>query len=260
MLAHSVLIKSGAVVTQQGISIGYLAVARLENDLDWYQMIAAAKDRSLFTMISSYGNRKLTYSEPFSEGAHFWMLPVDGWEKMKTFIDMDPVNSTVKDLSYRREVEYWRPMIWCIKSQNPENVTTTTACSALIEEDQSFSYTTSNPDHTEVTPAMTSETQRALDLLKNMKAARSVDRAMAVQMQSRQDPENVGQNAIHLKRILGGIAAVMNGLSPIKKLGIKYIEDSLMPYIGSQGAQGAGAAVGGMWDALQRKLAARGNE
>lgn len=217
--------------------------------------------RSLFTMVSSYGNRALTYSEPFVEGAHFWMLPVDGWEKMKTFIDMDPVNSTVKDLSYRREVEYWRPMIWCIKSPNPENNTNISACSALIEEDQSFSYTTSNPEHTEVTPATTSETQRALDLLKNMKVARSVDRSMAEQMQSRKDiPANVGQNATHLKRILGGIASVMNALSPVKKLGIKYIEDSLMPYIGAQGAQGAGMAVGGMWDALQRRLADRGNE
>jgi len=35
MLAHSVLIKSGAVVTTDGISIGWIAVARLENDLDW---------------------------------------------------------------------------------------------------------------------------------------------------------------------------------------------------------------------------------
>lgn len=36
MLAHSVLIKCGVSVTTDGISVGYISVARLENDLDWY--------------------------------------------------------------------------------------------------------------------------------------------------------------------------------------------------------------------------------
>ena len=39
MLAHSCLIKCGAVVTTEGVSIGYLAVARLENDADWYVLL-----------------------------------------------------------------------------------------------------------------------------------------------------------------------------------------------------------------------------
>lgn len=76
MLAHSCLIKCGAVVTTEGVSIGYLAVARLENDQDWYTMIASARDKSLFKQISSYGNRLLTYSEPFVEGAHFFMVRI----------------------------------------------------------------------------------------------------------------------------------------------------------------------------------------
>lgn len=255
MLAHSCLIKCGAVVTTEGVSIGYLTVARLENDLDWYQMITSAKDRSLFTMVSSYGNRKLTYTEPFVQGAHFFQLPKNDWDKMRTFIDMDPVNATVRDLSYRREVEFWTPMIWCIKSPNPEGNNVITACSCLIEEDQSFSYTTSNPDHTEVSPAFSSETQRALDLLKNMKAAREVDAEEAYQMTERQNPAYVGQNSRHLMRILGGIADVMNQLGPVKKMGMKYVQDSLMPYIGAQGASGAAQAVGGAWDALAARLA-----
>ena len=223
-------------------------------------MITAAKDRSLFTMISSYGNRKLTYSEPFVQGAHFFMLPKNDWDKMRTFIDMDPVNANVRDLSYRREVEFWTPTIWCIKSPNPEGNSVITACTALIEEDQSFSYTTSNPDHTEVTPAFSSETQRALDLLKNMKAAREVDAQEAYQISERTNPAFAGQNATHLQRILGGIAEVMNQLSPVKKLGMKYVTDVLSPYIGAQGAAGAGQAVGGAWDALAARLAKRSRQ
>lgn len=132
-----------------------------------------------------------------------------------------------------------------------------TACTALIEEDQSFAYTTSNPDHTEVTPAFSSETLRALDLLKNMSAARTVDKSEAMMISARQDPQFVGQNANHLMRILGGIAEMMNQLSPIKKMGMKYVSDSLVPYLGQQGAAGAAQAAGGLWDAIQARLAKR---
>lgn len=181
-------------------------------------------------------------------------LPSNNWDDLRSFIDMDTVNSTVRDLSYRREVEYWSPMIWCIKSPNPENGTAITACSALIEEDQSFAYTTSNPDHTEISPVFSSETQRALDVLKNMKAARAVDRDEAMMMTERQNPQFAGQNANHLQRILGGIAEVMNALGPVKKLGMKYVQEQLQPYIGAQGSAGAAQAVGGAWDALAARL------
>lgn len=221
-------------------------------------MLLAGETSSLWKQIASYGNRKLTYSEPFSGGAHFFQLPKGDWDKMRSYIDMDPLNSNVRDLSFKRSEEYWTPMIWCIRCNNPESNTVVTSCSALIEEDQSFAYTTSNPDHTEVSPAFSSETQRALDLLKTMKAARSVDKNESMQMTARQEPAFAGQNANHLLRILGGIAEMMNANSGIKKMGMKYVSDSLIPYLGSQGAQGAAQAVGGLWDQLQARTANAG--
>lgn len=87
MLGHSFLIKCGV---PELYDQGYLSVARLENPLDWYNMLVASQVTSLFKRISSYGNRLLVYSGRFADGAQFFMLPGNGpgWDTLREYIFM----------------------------------------------------------------------------------------------------------------------------------------------------------------------------
>ncbi len=257
MLAHAFLIKCGV---PELYDQGYLAVARLENPNDWRQMITAAATQSLYKLIASYGNRKQTYAGRFADGAHFFMLPNGGkpWDVLRSYIKMDELNSTVRDLSYRIEENMWSPMIWCVKCQNPEGVTTVTSCNMLVEQDQSFAYTTSNPDNTEVSPVSPLETLQALFLLNKMSIARLLEPGDFEAMKSRlNDPGVAGQNAGHLSKIFGIIGRVMSGLSPLKKLGQKYVADNLTGWLGAEGANSAAQTAGHVYDAITQAMKRR---
>lgn len=176
------------------------------------------------------------------------------------------------DQSYKREVNYWSPMIWCVKAQNPEGNTTLTPCNMLIEEDQAFSYTTSNPDHTEVSPASAVETLTALDTLKRASVARLLEPTYDADGERQYEGEfeelrtrdhgvtednSMGTNGKHLQRLFGGMASAMNALNPLKKLGLKYGSHFLSNYIGQGGADAASDLASSVWDAVQSGLKRR---
>lgn len=249
MLAHDMLIKCGAA---EFYDIGYITVARLQADTDWWSMLSTSQTSSLFKKVSSYGNRKLTYSDRLAAGIHFFMLPsTKDWDTPRTVCEVDPVSANIFDLSYRREKNFFAPMIWCARSQNPEGVTQLTGCTVLVEENQSFAYTTSNPENTEITPAHTLETIVALDSLRYQKTARAVDQVSATSLSEREKNDN----AFHLKSILQGIGNWLNGSKKLRSMGMQYATNFLTPYVGSGLASVAGDALGAAYDGTAGVLA-----
>lgn len=270
MLAHAFLVKCGV---PELYDQGYITVARLENPLDWYNLILSGQTGSLENRLMSYGNRKLVYNGRFADGLHFFQLPNDkDWDQLREYIWMDPIGSNVMDLAYRREKTYWSPMMWCIKAQNPEGNTTLTPCNCVIEEDQSLAYTTSNPDDTEVSPATANETLTALDTLKKMSTARLLspsyddagnrmyDGEFEELTRNRKDARLAGTNGKHLSRIFKIIADGMSSLSPMKQMGVKYISHALSDYIGSDASNYVGAGIDNIYRALESGLRKRAAE
>lgn len=138
MLAHDVLIKNGASSLNDQ---GYISVARLQDNTDWYSMIITGADNSVFDQVADYGDDSVRYVDSFKRGLHSFMLPeVEGWQKLSKVAELSPKELVMYDMTYRRDVNWWAPLIVAITSINPEGVTSITGCDCLIVENQWYEF------------------------------------------------------------------------------------------------------------------------
>lgn len=224
MLGHDWLIECGAGFLSNP---GFLAVARFQNVTDVYTYMTLGRTKSLYQALADYGTEMERWSGRFLQGAHFFCLPRDDWWKMRQAVTLDSDNN-LKEMTYYLFDNYWSPMAWAIRTQNPESPTQLTACQANLCENQNMAYTGEDLDNPEVTPIKSSETEEAIELLKRSKVVRFLDQDEYRSIRFNVKGDNgMNENWFHVGKILKGIGAAMNAASPIKALGIKYLLQKL---------------------------------
>lgn len=229
---------------------GFLSVARFQNVTDLYQYMTLGRTQSLYQALADYGTESERWSGPFAFGAHFWCMPRDDWYKMRNNVILDD-DDTLKNMTYYLFKNFWSPMAWCIRTQNPESPTQLTACQANLVENQNMAYTGVDLENPEQSPVWAIETQQAIEMLKRSEMVRLLDKDETLSIRHNiKDSEGRNENWFHLGRILNGIGETMNALSPVKQLGIQYI----LKRLGIGGA--AGKAIGDAASNLYDKAAA----
>lgn len=242
MLAHDVLIKNGASELNDQ---GFITCARLQDDSDWYDMIIAGQDNSVYTLVSNYGDDSVRWLNQFKRGLHTWMLPnEEGWQKLSVDAKLAPRELIEYDMVYRRDFCWWPPLIVCISSINPENGTVITGCDALFVENQWMEYTTNNKqDNAAISYASPLEWLQALWLCNYDGIAREVDGEELEIMSKNWQSSSVYDNPGHISRFFERVGNVMNALRPVLKPAIAYGAKKIAQHTGNQQLANSAARI-----------------
>lgn len=193
-------------------------------------MIIEGANNSVFQLVADYGDDTMRYLNTFRRGLHTWMLPTEeGWQKLSKVATLAPRELIEYDMTYRRDYNWWAPLIVAISSINPAGATVITGCDALIVENIWFEYTTSNK-HEPAAPSHASPLEwfQAMWLLNFDGIAREVDEAEVSVMSKLTDSRAAGQdNPRHISDFFGRVAGILNGIRPLAEYGIKYGTDAI---------------------------------
>lgn len=240
-LAHDILVKNGASELNDQ---GWISVARLQDTTDWWSLITNGVDGSIFANVSNYGDDTVRWLDTFKRGLHTWMVPgQEGWQKLSKWAELDPVQMAQFDLTYRRDYNWWPPLIIAISSINPPGATVITGCDALFVENQWFEFTSSNKHEScELSWVSPLEWMQALWYISFDGIAREFTdnpdpeahwQAPTGEMHLMLKNSGIGQhdNPGHIARFF---SRVFNVLNPLAEAGIKFGRKLIEPYVGSE--------------------------
>ena len=233
MLAHDILVKNGASELNDQ---GYITVARLQDNVDWYSMIIAGADNSVFDLVSDYGDDSMRWLSTFKRGLHTWMLPnEEGWQKLSKVAEVHPSEYIEYDMTYRRDYNWWPPVIVAISSINPEGATVVTGCDSLFVENQWFEFTSNNKhENAFLSYASPIEWLQAMWVVNYDGIAREVDGEELEIMSRNNDPRNQLDNPGHIQRFFERVGKVINSLRPALQPLVKKGAEALGNYVGSK--------------------------
>ena len=242
MLAHDVLVKNGASELNDQ---GWITVARLQDETDWYDIVSQGGDNSLFKIVSNYGDDTVRYVDTFKRGLHVALLPgVESWAKMNQPMKLSPSQAITYDMAYMRMGFTWNPVIVVISSINPENGTAITGCDALFISNQWFEFTTSNKHEDCTVPWVSAlEWYQALWMVNHYGVAREVS---GEELDFRAGLQSIGantiaigQNASHIGNIMGWLARRIGTIKPLINVGVKRGRDYIAEVAGDEVADAA---------------------
>lgn len=246
MLSHDILIKNGASTLNDQ---GYITVARLQDTTDWYSMIITGADNSVFDQVADYGDDSVRYVDTFKRGLHSFMLPgMIGWEKLAKVAELNPKEAISYDMTYRRDKNYWAPLIIAISSINPEGVTSITGCDALFVENQWFEFTTSNKhEAAALSLASPVEWLQSMWVLGKLYIARDVDGDELELMSRQTDPLTQYDNPGHIKRMWDlfrtNMGRAMPYVAPVLSKAAKMAGNALGDAMGDESVKRSAAAA-----------------